>query len=235
MVEAEEHPQLCVTLADTVPSLPVRPSIIKQFAQNWPKANFDDTTLERIAGPLSLAKPGEIMQQLEPYGGLQFLLSQEMRKLISAYAAEHQVEEILVQLAKAAAAALQAHRRGGLVVSLAVVARALAAISISSSVPAGDGLRRDLATILAADSDDTAGLMGRYRMAVSSGNIGTVEAVDKRITCDAIWGSWAEVFLKEGNQVAQPRKPITYWELASSPMPKDSANDIRDWLFRRRL
>jgi len=76
MVDAEEHPQFCTTLADVVASLPVRPSILKQFGQGWPKANFDDTTLERLAGPLSLVKPRQVMQQVEAYGGAQFLLSQ---------------------------------------------------------------------------------------------------------------------------------------------------------------
>jgi hypothetical protein len=207
--------------------------VLKRLSSRRLKDSLDDMRLERLATPLQLASPREVIERLKTWGGVQLLFSQEAETAISSFMVWHHVDEALGQLSTAVAAILKAHRRGQLAVSLTIVARGLATILMSSFMPRSDCLRRDLATILSGNPGDGVGLIARYRRAVLTGDTRRVEAVDQRIMLDAMWGSWAQVLLREGGEIAGPQRPTTHWEFMGPPMSGDNANGLRRWLFRR--
>lgn len=225
--------QLWSTLSAVIQRLSFRGSLARRIRPRRLQDNLDDPRLGRLVAPLSLSTPHQVIQELDRRGGSQILLSGEWQTAINARLAENQVNEVLSELANSVAAALEAHRRGRLPVSLPVAARGLATVSMSSFVPGSDVLRKDLSNILSA-RPESAGLISRYRTVILSGDTATIDAVDRRISRDRTWGCWAEVFSREAAEALRPQQPILQWEFRESPMADSQVSSIRCWLFKGR-
>jgi hypothetical protein len=104
---------------------------------------------------------------------------------------------------------------------------------MSAFVPQGEELRRDLSGIMGVNVEDAPALIPKYRKAAEAGHTDVVDAVDRRISADALWGPWAQVFLKEGGELATPQRATTHWEFQDGSMSKANCNSVRHWLFRR--
>lgn len=231
-MEVKRDKKLVEALAEVLPGLPFRSAVRKLFAGNWRKADLDVGMLERVRSPLSLASPHELALQTEACAGANDLLSPEAQAAIGTRLVALHADQILGQLAAAIASIMHSYRKGGLAVSLAVAARGLATISMSSFVSGHHCFRRDLAAILHCGPEDGATLLNRYRSAALSGDSQTLENVDRRITGDGIWGPWAKAFVTEGARLAEPPLPVTEWQLSASPMSAESIDNIRRWLFK---
>jgi hypothetical protein len=196
-------------------------------------ANMDEDRLSRLMGPLPLAKPSDVAHQLEQAGGTTILFTGAGQAAVQAWGAIHQAAQVLQELSKAVPGLLKAQRQSKLVNPRAVL-RALPVLAMSAFLTEGEELRQDLSGIMGVDIEDVPALIRKYRKAAEAGQTDVVDAVDRRIRADALWGPWAQAFVKEGGELARPQETATHWEFPDSPISKENSNGICHWLFRRR-
>ena len=193
--------------------------------------HMDEARLSRLVEPLSLRRPAEIARQLEKSGSPRVLFSQAAQTAIASWSTIYQAVRVLRELSKTVMALLRAYRQGQLTNSQAVL-RSLPVLVMSRFVPANEALRADLAAILKGSAEDTPGLIKSFRTAALSGDI-AVLAIDRRIQSDPVWSGWVQVFLREGNDLCRPSRPITHWEFPESQIAERNNSSICRWLFRR--
>jgi len=214
-----------------VQGLCLKPAMMRRVNCKQVLARMDEARLSRLAEPLALASPGEVARQIEKAGGPGVLFSQAAQAAILSWGALYQAVRVLNELSGTVTALLRAYRQGQLI-NPHTVLRILPVLAMSRFVPESEALRGDLAAILKSSPEDAPGLIKSFRTAALSGDI-AVLAVDRRIQADPVWSGWVEVFLKEGEDMCQPPRPVTHWEFPDTQIAERNSSSLCRWLFRR--
>jgi len=215
-----------------VQGLRLRPSIRQKMSYEQVLAHTDEARLLRLVEPLPLPRPSEVTVQLEKAGAPEIFLSQTVQEAMASWGIMHQAAQILRELSRAVSVLLRAYRRDKLTNHQAIL-RALPVLAMNAFVPGCEVLRRDLAAILGAFSEDALGLIKSYQMAALSEDDSKVMAIDNRILADSTWSAWVQIFLKEGSDIIRLCRPVTCWEFPESQIAGDNGCSVCCWLFRR--
>jgi hypothetical protein len=194
---------------------------------------LDECRRRRVLEPLSLRDPVNLLQERCGPGSSGVLATDYARAEIRALGATYEAVDVLRHLALTALAARHSYQQGILHAPLSL-ARSLLVMGVSAFVPQGDALRADLASILGAPSPSSPVLLRCYRQAVLHGDDDMLQAVDRRICNDPLWGPWAGGAIDVLGEMVDDERVAMVWDFPSPLTDGDNMGDILNWLFRRR-